>query len=131
MQCKDLAVEYGTTPMHIGRLRKQLFPGEKGELSPESEAAVREVLDELYGEQEVGAPIVKLKGMNQFNRRFIYAHTIPSAHSKGRKKVLVALANYVKPESLVGKTFFAEKIEDTSGKEAYLHDPREIRRRSK
>ena len=41
MKCKELAAEYGVTPMQVGRLRKRFAPEETGDVSIETAALIR------------------------------------------------------------------------------------------
>jgi hypothetical protein len=47
MKCKELAAEYGVTPMQVGRLRKQFAPEETGDVSVETAALIRNYYDDL------------------------------------------------------------------------------------
>ena len=47
MKCKELAAEYGVTPMQVGRLRKQFAPEETGDVSVGTAALIRNYYDDL------------------------------------------------------------------------------------
>ena len=47
MKCKELAAEYGVTPMQVGRLRKRFAPDESGDLSRDTVCLIREYYDDL------------------------------------------------------------------------------------
>ena len=47
MKCKELAAEYGVTPMQVGRLRKRFAPEETGDVSIETAALIRSYYDDL------------------------------------------------------------------------------------
>ena len=47
MKCKELAAEYGVTPMQVGRLRKQFAPEETGDVTPETAEMIRNYFEEM------------------------------------------------------------------------------------
>jgi len=49
MKCKELAAEYGVTPMQVGRLRKQFAPDETGDIAAGTVELIRSYYDELEG----------------------------------------------------------------------------------
>ena len=55
MKCKDLAEQFGVTPMQIGRLRKQFAPEETGDVSSETFEMIKDYFDEMRSEETVKA----------------------------------------------------------------------------
>ena len=55
MKCKDLAAQFGVTPMQIGRLRKQFAPEETGDVSSETFEMIKDYFDEMLSEETVKA----------------------------------------------------------------------------
>jgi len=125
MKPKDLAKELNITPMHVGRLRKQIFPdAPKGDLTSEQVEAIRELIDETESqearkEMEVALePVIKnaIVEIAKENNRRVQARLLPDM-----ERIMVLMPMGCDPKRFLRKPIKVEEIEYNDEK-YYRHE---------
>ena len=115
MKPSKLAKKLDITPMHVGRLRKQLFPNApKGDLTDEQAQAIREFIDETESQEsrkemeEALQPVIKnaIVEIAKDNNRRVQAKLLPDM-----TKIMVLMPMGCDPRRFLRKPIKVEEVE--------------------